>query len=171
MPGLIAAYDGKNPQLAPGVFIADGAAVVGDVTLAEGVNIWFNAVLRGDMNFIRVGRNSNIQDGVVVHVHSEGLPTLIGANVTIGHNAVIHACRLNDGCLIGMGACVLDGAVVESGAMVAAGALVTPRKIVKAGELWAGSPARRMRPVNDAERQAIDETPAKYCALAAEHAG
>ena len=169
MPGLILPYLNHMPRLASDVFVADGAAVIGDVELGQGVNIWFNAVLRGDMNSIRVGANTNIQDGVVVHVHSDGLPTRIGANVTIGHQAVIHACTLENSCLIGMGASVLDGAVVESGALVAAGALVPPRKNVKAGELWAGNPAKFMRPVNDAERRAIEKTPAKYRALADEH--
>ena len=169
MPGFILPYLDHIPCLAADVFIADGAAIIGNVELAKGVNIWFNAVLRGDMNAIRVGANTNIQDGVVVHVHSDGLPTIIGANVTIGHNAIIHACTLENGCLIGMGASVLDGAVVESGSLVAAGALVPPRKIVKAGELWAGNPAQLMRPVNDTERRAIIETPGKYQALAAEH--
>ncbi len=169
MPGLILPYLDHMPRLAADIFIADGAVVIGDVELGEGVNIWFNAVLRGDMNSIRVGANSNVQDGVVVHVHSDGLPTTIGANVTIGHHAIIHACTLEDGCLIGMGACVLDGAVVETGALVAAGALVPPRKIVKAGELWAGNPAQFMRPVNDAERHILTTTPEKYRALAQEH--
>ncbi len=169
MPGLVLPYLDHMPRLASDVFVADGAVVIGDVELAKGVNIWCNAVLRGDMNYIRVGANTNIQDGVVVHVHSEGVPTIIGANVTVGHLAVIHACTLEDGCLVGMGASVLDGAVVESGALVAAGALVPPRKTVKAGELWAGNPATFMRPVNDAERRTINQTPGKYRALAAEH--
>jgi carbonic anhydrase/acetyltransferase-like protein (isoleucine patch superfamily) len=129
-------------------------------------------VLRGDGNSIRVGARTNIQDGTVVHINHEwegaaGTKTTIGADVTVGHMALIHACTLEDGCFIGMKACVMDGAVVESGAMVAAGALVTPGKRVKRGELWAGSPARLMRLLTEKELKYFSYTAQHYCELAA----
>ncbi len=126
-------------------------------------------MLRGDVAAIVVGANSNVQDGAVVH-GSPGKPaTWIGAEVTIGHMALIHACRLEDGSFVGMKACVSDGAIVEGGAMVAAGALVTPGKLVPRGELWSGSPARFMRPLGDKERRYLVKLPGRYLGLAAEH--
>jgi gamma-carbonic anhydrase len=123
-------------------------------------------VLRGDVADIRVGENTNIQDGTVVHVSTNRPGTRIGANVTIGHMALIHACILEDGCFVGMKACVADGAVVETGAMVAAGALVTPGKRVKSGELWGGIPARCMRLLTEEEKRYIAELPGRYVAQA-----
>ena len=118
------------------------ATVIGDVEIGAETNIWFGCLVRGDMNIIRIGKRVNIQDLTVVHVDSQKYGTFIGDDVTIGHSAVIHACTLQDRCFVGMQACVMDGAVVETGAMVAAGALVPPGKTVKAGQLWAGTPAR-----------------------------
>ncbi|HJR20309.1 MAG TPA: gamma carbonic anhydrase family protein [Dongiaceae bacterium] len=166
MPALIRPHHGVTPTIAASAFVAETAAVIGDVTIGEQASIWYGCVLRGDGNFIRVGARTNIQDGTIVHVNHEregaaGTRTIIGADVTIGHMALIHACTLEDGCFIGMQACVMDGAVVESGAMVAAGALVTPGKRVKRGELWGGSPARLMRRLTDAEL--------KYFAYTVEH--
>ncbi len=112
MTGLILAYRTYKPVIAEDAFIAPGAAVIGNVEIGSGASVWFNAVVRGDVNEIRVGAGSNIQDGTVVHVTTEGHATYIGADVTIGHNAVIHACTLEDGCLVGMGATILDGVVV-----------------------------------------------------------
>ncbi|MCW5749901.1 MAG: gamma carbonic anhydrase family protein [Alphaproteobacteria bacterium] len=158
-----------RPVLGQRVFVADGARIIGDVEIGAEAGIWFNCVLRGDVNYIRVGPRTNIQDGTIVHVNRRLYPCLIGADITIGHKALIHACTLMDGCFIGMGATVMDGAVVESGAMVAAGALVPPGKCVPAGEVWAGSPARRMRDVTDADRTVFAETARHYVALAASY--
>jgi carbonic anhydrase/acetyltransferase-like protein (isoleucine patch superfamily) len=147
--------------------------------IGPGSSVWYGCVLRGDGNRIRVGRNTNIQDGTIVHVNHDpegdyrqtggGMPTDIGDNVTIGHSALIHACTLEHGSFIGMRAVVMDLAVVEQGAMVAAGALVAPGKRAEAGELWVGSPARRARAVSGEERQMMAYIAKHYGALAAEY--
>ena len=170
----IRTHHGVTPTVAASAFIADTAVVIGDVEIGEQASIWYGCVLRGDSNSIRVGARTNIQDGTIVHVNHEwegaaGTRTIIGADITIGHMALIHACTLEDGCFIGMKACVMDGVVVEGGAMVAAGALVTPGKRVKSGELWAGSPARLMRRLKDAELKYFEETARHYCELAETH--
>ena len=169
MGPLILPFRGKTPRIAASAFVAPGAVIIGDVEVGERANIWFGCVLRGDITGIIVGADSNVQDGTVVHVSTGKPPTYIGAGVTIGHMALIHACRLEDGSFVGMKACVSDGAVVETGAMVAASALVTPGKRVPTGELWGGNPARLMRPLSEEERAYIRELPARYVALAAEY--
>ena len=167
MTPLILPFRGIAPRIAADAFIAPNATIIGDVEIAAGANIWFGCVLRGDVAAITVGANSNVQDGTVVHGSTGKPPTFIGANVTIGHMALIHACRLEDGSFVGMKACVSDGAVVESGAMVAAAALVTPGKRVPGGELWGGNPARRMRELTEKARANIRELPGRYVGLAA----
>ena len=166
---LVLPYRGILPRIAASAFIAPGAVIIGDVEIGERANIWFGCVLRGDVAAIRVGADTNLQDGTVVHVSTSKPPTVIGARVTVGHMALIHACRLEDASFVGMKACVSDGAVVESGAMVAMGALVTPGKRVPAGELWGGNPARAMRPLRAEERDYIAELPGHYVELAAEY--
>lgn len=144
-------YKGISPTLGKRVYVDPAASVIGQVTLGDNVSIWPGAVLRGDVNTIAVGARSNIQDGAIVHVTHDGpftpggAPTRIGAGVTVGHGAVIHACTLGDFCLIGMHATVLDGAVIGHHAMIGAGAVVTPGKHVGEGELWVGNPARCVR--------------------------
>jgi len=170
MAGLILPYGKFSPVLAVDVFIAPGAVVIGDVEIGEGSSIWYNAVVRGDVNYIRIGDNTNLQDGAVIHGTSNGSPAIIGSNITIGHNAVVHACTIEDYCLIGMNSTVLDGAVIETGSMVAAGALVANDKRVKSGELWAGSPARMMRQLTAEESEFIRQTAMGYRKLAREHA-
>src|SRR5262245_11542314 len=135
------------PTLGQRCWIDPAATVVGDVILGDDVSLWPGTVVRGDVNFIRIGDRTNIQDGAVVHVTHDGpqgpaggIPTYIGADVTIGHGAIVHACTIEDACLIGMGAIVLDGAVIRREAFVAAGALVAPGKVVGQGELWVGNP-------------------------------
>ena len=174
MAALILPYKGARPRIAADAFVAPTASVIGDVEIGPGASIWFGCVLRGDVCFIRVGRNTNIQDGTVVHVNSarEGSacePTIIGSGVVIGHSALIHACTIEDGAFIGMRAAVMDRAVVESGAMVAGGAVVTPGKIVKSGQLWAGYPARYMRDLTAAERDNIPYTAEHYRELGARY--
>jgi carbonic anhydrase/acetyltransferase-like protein (isoleucine patch superfamily) len=174
MPALIRPHHGIAPTIAANAFIAETAVVIGDVTIGEQASIWYGCVLRGDGNYIRVGARTNIQDGTIVHVNHEregaaGTRTIIGADVTIGHMALIHACTLEDGCFIGMQACGMDGAVVESGAMVAAGALVTPGKRVKRGELWGGSPAKPMRQLTAAELKHFSYTVEHYIEMAASY--
>lgn len=165
--GMVLPYRGVLPVIASGVFIAPGAAVIGDVEIAEGASVWFQCVLRGDVAAIRVGANSNLQDGTVVHVSRRGRGTTeIGADVTVGHKALIHACTLEDRAFIGMGATVMDRSVVESEAMVAAGALVTPGKRVPARQLWAGSPARFKRDLTSEEIEYNFRTAGHYRDLA-----
>jgi gamma-carbonic anhydrase len=171
MPALIRPHHGVTPTVAASAFVAETSVIIGDVTIGEQASIWYGCVLRGDGNFIRVGARTNIQDGTIVHVNHEregaaGTRTIIGADVTIGHMALIHACTLEDGCFIGMQACVMDGAVVESGAMVAAGALVTPGKRVKRGELWGGSPAKLMRKLTESELKYFSYTVEHYLEMA-----
>jgi len=167
--GLILPFRGHLPRIAASAFVAPTAAIIGDVVIGEEASVWFGCTLRGDINSIRVGARSNLQDGTVVHVDRDRFAIHIGADVTIGHAAVIHACTLEDGCFVGIGAVVMDGALVESGAMVAAGALVTPGKRVPAGEVWAGRPARRLRLLSAEERANLTDIAGRYVALAREY--
>lgn len=167
--GTILPFREVWPSINPRAFIAENAVVIGNVEIAEDVGIWFNCVLRGDVNYIRVGARTNIQDGTIIHVSRKGHPTVIGADVTIGHKTLIHACTLMDGCFIGMGATVMDACVVESGAMIAAGALVTPGKHVPSGELWAGSPARFVRKLSLEEQARWADTAKHYVKLGQEY--
>lgn len=169
MSGIILPYRGVRPTIAPGAFVAPNAAVIGDVVIGAGTGIWFGCTVRGDVHEIRIGEGTNIQDGSVVHVSRGKFGCYIGAGITIGHNAVIHACTLEDGCFVGMSATVMDGAVVEAGAMVAAGALVTPGKRVRAGELWAGSPAKFLRRLTQQELAGFPVQAAHYADLAREY--
>jgi carbonic anhydrase/acetyltransferase-like protein (isoleucine patch superfamily) len=153
------------PTIAPDAFVAPNAVVIGDTIIGAETSIWFNCVLRGDVAPIRVGARVNIQDGTIVHVSSGTSGTTIGDAVSIGHAALIHGCTLEPGSFVGMAAVVMDGAVVESDAMVAAGSLVTPGKRVKRGELWAGRPARFLRPLTDADREANLRIADGYVAL------
>jgi carbonic anhydrase/acetyltransferase-like protein (isoleucine patch superfamily) len=162
-------YRGIMPTLGNGVFIAPSADVMGDVVIGEASNIWFQCVIRGDVNHIRIGSHTNVQDGTVIHVTRKTHPTLIGSHVTIGHKAILHGCTIEDYAFIGMGAMVMDGAVVEPYGFVAAGAVVTPGKRVKSGELWAGSPARYMRDIREDERTYIPVSASHYVALAREY--
>ena len=170
MSGVILPFRNRLPRIAADAFVLGNAVVIGDVEIESGANIWFGCVLRGDIAPIRVGRNANIQDGTVVHVSSKLKDgTRIGADVTIGHMALVHACTLEDGAFVGMKACVMDGAVVEGGAWVAAGAVVTPGKRVPKGQLWAGTPARYLRDVTPEEALYIERLPQQYARLADEY--
>jgi carbonic anhydrase/acetyltransferase-like protein (isoleucine patch superfamily) len=162
-------FRGVYPTIHPTAFIAPGVVVIGDVEIGEEANIWFGCVIRGDVHSIRIGARTNVQDNTVIHVTRGTGPTRIGAGITIGHHAVLHACTLEDGCFVGMGAVVLDDAVVETGGMLAAGALLAPRKRVKPGELWAGNPAKLFRPMSEAEQAFIPVSAQNYVDLAAEY--
>lgn len=164
--GMIMGYGGSQPSIAEDVYIAPTAAVIGDVVVGAGSSLWFGVIARGDVNEIRIGAGSNIQDGTVIHVASRGQGTYVGNEVTVGHAAVLHACTLEDRCFVGIQACLMDGVRVESGAMVAAGALVTPGTRIRRGELWAGVPARPMRELSAAELEAIADSAARYVRLA-----
>jgi len=169
MKPLILPYRSRSPQLAPSVFVAPGAVVIGDVEIGEDSGIWFGCVLRGDVNSIRIGARSNLQDGTVVHVSRSGSGTVVGSDVTVGHRALLHACTLEDGAFVGMDATLLDDSWVEGGAVLAAGSLLTPRSRVPAGELWAGRPARRLRALGEDERERFAGAADRYVALAREY--
>lgn len=169
MSGLILPFQGLMPKIDPSAYIADNAAVIGDVEIGANSSIWFACVLRGDVHEIKVGCDTNIQDGTVVHVTANRFGTYIGSRVTIGHAAVIHACTIEDDAFVGMGATLLDGVVVETGAMVAAGAVVPPGKRVKKGELWAGNPAKIMRPLRQDEIDHFPVSAANYVELARQY--
>jgi len=167
----ILSYKGKTPKISPTAFIAPGVTIIGDVEIADDANIWFGCIIRGDVNYIRIGAGTNIQDNSVVHVTRKTGPTIIGAGITIGHQVVLHACTLEDGCFIGMHSTIMDGAVVESGGMVAAGALVSPHKRIPKGQIWGGNPAKFLREMRQEEVDYINVSERNYIELAAEYKG
>lgn len=166
---MIGSYLGHKPILEPGSFVAHSATVVGQVRLSEQANIWYGAVLRGDVGKIHVGARTNIQDLSVVHITEGGHDTFIGDDVTVGHAAIIHACRIEERVLVGMGATILDGAVVEPYCIVGANSLVTPGKRIPSGSLALGSPARVVRPLTDTERDHMLESSRHYVDIAQGH--
>lgn len=149
--GIIKEYGGKRPVVGERVYLAETAAVIGDVVLGDDVSIWYNSVVRGDCHFIRIGARSNIQDNCTIHVTQGTYPTVIEEEVTLGHGAIVHGATVHRGALIGIRATVMDGAEVGESAFVGAGALVTPRKIVPPRTLWLGAPARQVKTLSDAE--------------------
>jgi gamma-carbonic anhydrase len=164
--GPVFAYEGIVPKIAADAFIAPTAAVIGDVWVGSETGIWFHCLVRGDMGAIRIGDRTNIQDGTTIHVDT-GMPTHIGDDVTVGHNAVIHACTLKDRAFVGISATVLDGAVIEEGGMLAAGGLLTPGKVIGRNEMWTGSPAKLRRVMDDAELEKFARNARVYRDLAA----
>ncbi len=150
---------GHTPSIGEGTFVAETAVIIGDVTIGRDSSIWFNAVLRGDVNTITIGDRTNIQDGAVIHTLYDGSPhpsqTHIGNDVSVGHNAVIHGGIIGDNCLIGMGAIVLDNAEIPSGCIIAAGALVLSNSKLEPNSLYAGVPARKIREVTPEQREQI----------------
>lgn len=166
------------PGVGERVYVDPDATVIGDVVLGDDVSIWPGTVVRGDVNFIRIGARTNIQDGSVVHVSHDGphaklggFATIIGEDVTIGHKAIIHACRIEDAVLIGMGAIVLDGAIIKKHGFVGAGALIAPGKIVGEGELWLGNPGKKARMLSDAEIEALYYSAGHYVRLKDQYLG
>ncbi|NRA45179.1 MAG: gamma carbonic anhydrase family protein [Oligoflexales bacterium] len=162
-------YKKCKPKIDDSVFIASGCAVIGDITIKEHSSIWFNSVLRGDVNYIRVGSYTNIQDGSIVHVASKSYPTTIGNHVTIGHQAVVHACTIGDYTLIGMGAKILDGAEIGSESLVAAGAVVPPGATYPPKSLIMGAPAKVKRSLADEEIEHIRKSSLHYAELAKDY--
>jgi carbonic anhydrase/acetyltransferase-like protein (isoleucine patch superfamily) len=168
-------FKNKYPIIGKSVFIDDSAVVIGDVTLGDDVSIWPTTVLRGDVESIRIGDGTNIQDGSILHVTHEGqytttgYPLIIGKGVTIGHKAVVHACRVGDYCLIGMGAIILDGAVIEDFVILGAGSLVPSGKKLESGYLYVGSPARQIRPLKDSEKEFLEYSYQHYIELKNDH--
>jgi carbonic anhydrase/acetyltransferase-like protein (isoleucine patch superfamily) len=166
---MLLPFGGRMPQLGAGVFIAEGAQVIGDVTLGAGSSVWFNSVLRGDVGPIRIGAGTNLQDLSMVHVTAGQGPCVVGDHVTVGHSVVLHGCTVGDLSLIGIGSIVLDGAEIGSGSMIGAGSLVTPRTKIPPGVLALGSPCRVVRPLTEAERAGLRESARHYVEGAARY--
>jgi carbonic anhydrase/acetyltransferase-like protein (isoleucine patch superfamily) len=160
--GLIKSYAGKHPRLGERVYLAETAAVIGDVVLGDDVSIWYNSVVRGDCNFIRIGDRSNIQDNCAIHVTVERYETILEEEVTLGHGAIVHGAVVRKGALIGIRATVLDGADVGESAFIGAGALVAPRTQVPPRTLWLGVPARQVRVLSDAEVEDLEHYHRNY---------
>ena len=166
--GLILPFEGIVPTLAPGAWVAPGASVIGDVVLGQDASVWYGSVLRGDVMHIRIGRDTNIQDGCVLHVHQKTLPCLVGDEVTVGHGVILHACTVKDRCLVGIGATVLDEAVIGEESIVAAGSLVTPGTVIPPRTLAMGRPAKVLRDLTPKDLAWIRESAANYVRYAAE---
>ena len=166
---IILPYRGIMPQIDTTAFIAPGAVVIGDVVIGPESSIWFGCVVRGDVNIIRIGARTNIQDGTIIHVSSSGKGTQIGDAVTVGHCALLHDCQLDDHAFVGMKATVMDGARIESYAMIAAGALLSPRKTISSGQLWAGIPAKFLREVTSEDRVEFELRARQYAVLGQEY--
>ena len=166
---MIRPLGGKTPRIGEGAFVAPSADVIGDVVIGERSTIWYGAVLRGDVESIRVGAETSIQDNTVIHVDSSGFSTVVGDRVTVGHSVVLHGCTVGDDALIGIGAIVLNGAEVGRGAMIGAGSLVTPGTKVPPGMLALGSPARVKRPLTEEEKRHIRLGVERYIKLCLEH--
>ncbi len=145
---IIKTINGKSPEFGENCFVAENATVVGEVAMGDECSVWFNAVIRGDVHYIKMGNWVNVQDGAVIHCTYQRFPTNIGNNVSIGHNAIVHGCTLHDNVLIGMGAIVMDGCVVESNSIVAAGAVVTQHTRIGSGSIYAGVPAKKIKDIS-----------------------
>lgn len=171
----IRAFEDHYPQLGAAVYIDDSAVVIGDVSLGDDVSVWPMAVIRGDVERIRIGAGTNVQDGAVLHVSHAGKfsplghPLTIGKGVTIGHRAVVHACTIGDYCLIGIGAIIMDDAVLEDYVMLGAGSLVPPGKRLVSGFLYVGSPAKQARPLSATEKEFLEYSAAHYVLLKNRH--
>lgn len=171
MNHAIRAFQGKYPTLGIGVYIDSQSAVIGDVSLGDDVSVWPMAVIRGDVNFIKIGNACSIQDGAILHVThdgpytSGGKPLILGQGITVGHQAVLHGCSIDDYCLIGMGALILDAVHIQHHVMVAAGSVVTPGKILESGHLYLGNPARAVRKLTETELQQLEYSAQHYVRL------
>lgn len=159
---MLIAFQGTTPTLAESVYLAPGAAIIGDVVLGEDCSVWFNVVIRGDVNRIRIGCRTNVQDGTVIHVTNRTHATTIGDDVTIGHRVTLHGCSIGNRCLIGIGAIILDGAVIGDDCLVGAGALVTPNTVIPAGSLVIGMPAMVKRRLTSDERAGLLKSAHNY---------
>lgn len=161
MPVILPVED-KNPIWGNNCFIAQNATIVGDVSMGDNCSVWFNAVIRGDVNSITIGHDTNIQDGAVIHATYQKAATVIGNRVSVGHNAIVHGCTLEDNILVGMGAIVMDNAVVEPYCIIAAGAVVLENTRCESGYLYAGLPAKKIKPITELQRALLDKLPDNY---------
>ncbi len=159
---MIYKYEDKCPKIAESAFVAASADIIGDVTIEEDCSIWFGTVLRGDENYIKVGRGTNIQDNCTVHIAAHKYAAEIGEYVTVGHGAIVHACKIGDYCLIGMGAIVLDGAEIGDYTIIGAGSVVTGGKKIPSGVLVLGSPGKVIRQLTDEEKDSLKESAYSY---------
>lgn len=148
---IIKSVNGKAPQIPEDCFVAENATIVGDVTFGASCSVWFNAVVRGDVHYIRIGNKVNIQDGAIIHCTYQKHPTTIGNNVSIGHNAIVHGCTVHDNVLIGMGAIVMDNCVIHSNSIIAAGAVLTQNTVVESGSIYAGVPAKKVKDIDQSD--------------------
>ncbi|WP_397445618.1 gamma carbonic anhydrase family protein [Polaribacter sp. R77954] len=146
---IIKSVRGNYPQIPEDCYIAENATILGEVSLGSDCSIWFNAVIRGDVHFIKIGNKVNIQDGAVIHATYQKSPTTIGNNVSIGHNAIVHGCTIHDNVLVGMGSIIMDDCVIESNSIIAAGAVVTKNTRVEAGSIYAGVPAKKVKDISE----------------------
>jgi carbonic anhydrase/acetyltransferase-like protein (isoleucine patch superfamily) len=159
---LILPVQGVSPVIGSNSFVAENSTIVGDVVIGENCSVWFNTVIRGDVNFIRIGNNSNIQDGAVIHGTYKNASTTIGSNVSVGHRAIVHGCTLRDHVLIGMGAIIMDHAVVEEFCIVAAGSVILENTVCESGYLYAGVPARKIKALTEEQVALVKRLPGNY---------
>lgn len=160
---IIKPVRGKSPEIGKDCFIAENATIVGEVSMGNQCSVWFNAVIRGDVHFIKMGNKVNVQDGAVIHCTYEKSPTTIGNNVSIGHNAIVHGCTIKDNVLVGMGSIIMDDCIVESNSIIAAGAVVTKGTHVEAGSIYAGMPAKKIKDISpELSKDEIDRIANNY---------
>jgi|TARA_B110000238_G_scaffold168780_1_gene185431 carbonic anhydrase/acetyltransferase-like protein (isoleucine patch superfamily) len=145
---VIKPVNGKHPQIPADCFVAENATIVGEVSFGKECSVWYNAVIRGDVHYIKIGNKVNIQDGAVIHATYQKSPTTIGNNVSIGHNAIVHGCTIHDNVLVGMGSIIMDDCCIESNSIIAAGAVVTKNTIVESGSIYAGIPAKKVKDIS-----------------------
>ena len=154
---LIKSIKGRSPVFGKNLYLAENATIVGEVFIGNNCSVWFSAVIRGDVNSIRIGNKVNIQDGAVIHCTYQKFATILGNNITVGHNAIVHGCTIKDNVLIGMGAIVMDGAVIESNSIIAAGAVVLERTYIESGAIYAGVPAKKVKELNEQQTAQLIE--------------
>jgi carbonic anhydrase/acetyltransferase-like protein (isoleucine patch superfamily) len=159
---LILPVKNVYPDIGSNCFLAENCTIVGDVVIGDNCSVWFNAVIRGDVNYIRIGNNTNIQDGAVIHCTYQKAGTEIGNNVSVGHNALVHGCKLHDHVLIGMGAIVMDHAIVNEYCIIAAGAIILENMVCESGYLYAGIPAKKIKPLTDEQLEMLLKLPENY---------
>jgi carbonic anhydrase/acetyltransferase-like protein (isoleucine patch superfamily) len=160
--GIIKKCQGKTPKIGQNTYVADNAVIVGDVTIGNDCSVWWSSVVRGDVNSIKIGDQTNIQDGAVIHCTYQKAATVIGNKVSIGHKAIVHGCTIEDSALVGMGAIVMDHAVVQTGAIVAAGAVVLENTIVESGYIYAGVPAKKVKKIESDLSEVFERTANNY---------
>ncbi len=163
---MLLEFRGKFPKIGKDVFIAEGAFIIGDVEIGDFTNIWFNVVIRGDVNYIRVGKNVNIQDGTIIHGGKHGYPVFIGDNVSVGHRAVLHGCEIGKNCVIGIGSIILNGAKIGENCIIGAGSFVPQNTEIPPGTISFGIPAKTVKKIDEEKRAWIDEVCQEYLSLA-----